>query len=102
MEDKRFGDESVVSVEGGQIVQWSIHVGSVRGGSHSVTAAPRVRAAKNFEFGGNVVSTLGGPIWSRCSTALTCRARSHFQRIQSRERWGQGWDERYRLSRGVE
>ena len=46
-----------------------------------------------------VVSTLDEPIWSRCSIALTCPARSHFQRTQSKERWGQGWDERYRSSR---
>ena len=45
------------------------------------------------------MSTLDGPIWSRCSIALTCPARSHFQCTQCRERWGQGWDERYRSSR---
>ena len=33
------------------------------------------------------MSTLDGPIWSRCSIALTCPARSYFQRTQSRERW---------------
>ena len=36
------------------------------------------------------MSTLDGPIWSKCSIALSCPARSHFQRTQSRERWGQG------------
>ena len=45
------------------------------------------------------MSTLDGPIWSRCSIALTCPARSHFQRTQSRKRQAQGWDERYRSSR---
>ena len=45
------------------------------------------------------MSTLDGPIWSRCSIALTCPARSHFQRTQSKERWGHGLDERYRSSR---
>ena len=45
------------------------------------------------------MSTLDGPIWSKRSIALTCLARSHFQCTQSRERWGQGWDERYRSSR---
>ena len=45
------------------------------------------------------MSTLDGPIWSRCSIALTCPARSHFQRTQSREKWGHGWDERYHSSR---
>ena len=48
------------------------------------------------------MSTLDGPIWSRCSIALTCPARSHFQRTQSKERWGQGWDKRYRSSREEE
>ena len=42
------------------------------------------------------MSTLDGPIWSKCSIALTCPARSHLQRRQSKERWDQGWDERYR------
>ena len=45
------------------------------------------------------MSTLDGPIWSRYSIALTCSARSHFQRALSRERWGQGLDERYRSLR---
>ena len=36
------------------------------------------------------MSTLDGPIWSKCSIALTCPAGSHFQRTQSRETWGQG------------
>ena len=48
------------------------------------------------------MSTLDEPIWSRCSIALTCPARSHFQRTQSRKRWGQGWDERYRSLREEE
>ena len=48
------------------------------------------------------MSTLDGPIWSKCSIALICPARSHFQRTQSRDRWGQGWDERYRSSREEE
>ena len=42
------------------------------------------------------MSTLDGLIWSRCSIALTCPARSHFQRTKIRKRWGQGWDERER------
>ena len=33
------------------------------------------------------MSTLDGPIWSKCSNALTCPARSHFQHTQRRERW---------------
>ena len=44
------------------------------------------------------MSTLDGPIWSKRSIALTCHAKSHFQCTQSKERWGQGWDERYRSS----
>ena len=31
------------------------------------------------------MSTSDGPTWSRCSIALTCAARSHFQRTQSRK-----------------
>ena len=48
------------------------------------------------------MSTLHGPIWSRCSIVVTCPARSHFQRTQSRERWGHDWDKRYRSSREEE
>ena len=33
------------------------------------------------------MSTLDGPIWNRCSIALTCPARAHFQRTLSKERW---------------
>ena len=69
-----------------------IHVGGVRGWSHSDSAGgatPRVRAAKSSEFGGGkVVSILDGPIWGKRSIALTCPARSHFQCTQSKERWG--------------
>ena len=48
------------------------------------------------------MSTLDGPIWSRCSIALTCPTRSHVQRTQSKVRWIQGWDERYLSSREEE
>ena len=48
------------------------------------------------------MSILDGTIWSRCSIVMTCPARPHFQRTLSKERWGQGWDERYRLSREEE
>ena len=48
------------------------------------------------------MSILDRPIWSRCSIALTWPARSHFQRTQSRERWGQGLDARYRSLREEE
>ena len=65
-------------------------------------AAPRVRAVKSSEFGEGECENLDGPIWSRCSIVLTCLARSHFQRTLNRERWGQGWDERYRSSRKEE
>ena len=47
------------------------------------------------------MSTLNGPIWSRCSIALTDPAKSHFQRRLNSERWDQGWDERCSSS-GVE
>ena len=45
------------------------------------------------------MNTSDGPIWSKCSIALTCPTRSHFQRTQSKERWDQGWHERYCSSR---
>ena len=45
------------------------------------------------------MSTLDRPIWSRCSIALTCPARLHFQHTLSKERWCQGWDKRYCSSR---
>ena len=48
------------------------------------------------------MNTLNGPIWSRCSIALTYPARSHFQRTLNRERWVQGWDERNCSSRQEE
>ena len=48
------------------------------------------------------VSTLDGPIWSKYSIALTYPARFHFQRTLSKDRWVQGWDERYRSSRKEE
>ena len=48
------------------------------------------------------MSTLDGSIWSRCSIALTCPARSHFQHTASKERWGQGLDECYCSLRGGE
>ena len=45
------------------------------------------------------MNTLDGLIWSRCSIALTWPARSPFQRTLGRDRWDQGWDDRYRSSR---
>ena len=45
------------------------------------------------------MSTLDGPTSSKHSIALTCPARSRFQRTQNKGREGQGWDERYRSSR---
>ena len=102
--DKKFenegGRECNISREGARLYSGGIHVGGVRRESHSATsgdtareAAPGMRAVKSSEFGGKVVSTFDGPIWSRCSIALTCPARSHFQRTLSKERWGLGWDE---------
>ena len=48
------------------------------------------------------MSTLDEFIWSSYSISLTYPARSHFQHTQSKERWGQGWDERYCSSREEE
>ena len=45
------------------------------------------------------MSILHGLIWSKYSIALTYPARSHFQRTLSKEKWVQGWNERYRSSR---
>ena len=103
--DKRFGDEGGTREQlwqrQGLIVQ---EVYMSEESEERVTVlrqgeAPGVRAAKSSEFGGKVVSTLDGLIWSKCSIALTCPTRSHFQRTQSKERWGQGLDECYRSSR---
>ena len=102
----RVGREGSISREGARLNRGGMQVGGVRGGSHkcyeqecSRGAAPRVRAVKSsHSWRGKVVSTLDGPIWSRYSIALTCPARSYFQRTLSKEEWGQGWDERYRSS----
>ena len=48
------------------------------------------------------MSTLDRLIWSKGIIALTCSARSHFQRTWSREGWGQGWDEGYHSTREEE
>ena len=45
------------------------------------------------------MSILDGFIWSSCSIALTCPARSHVQRTLNRKRWAQGCDKRFRSSR---
>ena len=54
----RVGQECSISREGVRLYSGGIHVGGVRGGSHSVTcgdtagrAAPKVRAAESFDFG---------------------------------------------------
>ena len=104
----RVGLECSISRGGPRLYSGGIQAGGFRGGSHSVTSgdaawgeAPGVRAAKSSEFEERerVVSTLDGSIWGRCTIALTCPTRSHFQRTQSRKRWGQVWHERYRSSR---
>ena len=100
--ETRVGRESSISRGGARLYSGGIHIGGVRGGSHSVTAGGSSKSENRQELSiwrGKVVNTLDGPIWSRCSIALTCPARSHFLCTQSRERWGQGWDERYRSSR---
>ena len=49
--ETRVGKESSISRAGARLYSGGIHVGGVRGGSHSVTAAPRMRTAKSSEFG---------------------------------------------------
>ena len=49
--ETRVGQECSISRGGARLYSEGIHVGGVRRGSHSVTAAPRVRAAKSSEFG---------------------------------------------------
>ena len=52
--ETRVGRECSISRGGARLHSGGIHVGGVRGGSHSVTArgaAPRMRAAKSSEFG---------------------------------------------------
>ena len=52
--DMRVGRECSISRWGARLYSGGIHVGGVRGGSHSVMsvgAAPRVRAAKSSELG---------------------------------------------------
>ena len=58
----RMGRECSISRERARLYSGSIHVGGVRGESHSVTsgdtaggAAPRVRAVKSSEFGEGVL-----------------------------------------------
>ena len=102
--ETRVGRESSVSRGGARLPSGGTHVGGVRGGSHSDSAggggSSKSESCQELRIGiRKVVSTLDGPIWSKRSIALTCPARSHFQRTQSRERWGQGWDERYSSSR---
>ena len=49
-----WGGSAALAERGARLYNGGIHVGGVRGGSHSVTAgeaAPRVRAAKSSEFG---------------------------------------------------
>ena len=49
-----WGERAASVNEGGRLYSGFIHVGGVRGGSHSATAgreAPRVRAAKCYKFG---------------------------------------------------
>ena len=52
--DTRVGRECSISRRGARLYSGGIHVGGVRGGSHSVTAgraSPRVKAAQSSEFG---------------------------------------------------
>ena len=52
--ETRVGWECSISRGGARLYGGGIHVGGIRGGSHSVTAggaAPSVRAAESSEFG---------------------------------------------------
>ena len=92
---------SAALVEGDQMAKLNsgdIPIGDVQGGSHSAGRCGISKKAGTQQGRKLVVSTLDGSIWSKRSIALTCPARSHFQRTQSRERWGRGWDERYHSS----
>ena len=91
----RVGRECSISRGWARLYSGGIHVGRVREGSQCYEwGHGRGSSSKSSE----VVSTSEGPIWSRYSIALTCPVRSHFQRTLSKERWNQGWDERYRSS----
>ena len=93
----RVGGSSALAV-GDRLYSGGIHVGGIRGGSHSVTsgdtaggAAPR---ALNLE--GESCEHFR---WTHLEQMQHCPARSHFQRTLSKRRWGQCWDERYRSLR---
>ena len=65
--------------------------------------APRVRAAKSSEFCQR--ENCEHLRWTHLEHLLHCTdlsARLHCQRTLSKERWGQGLDERYRSSREEE
>ena len=94
--ETRVGQECSIIRGGARLYSGGIHVGGVRGGSHSLTAGGGGSSTSERcpELGirrEKVVSFLDGPIWSKRSIAHICPARSHFQGTQSKERWGQGW-----------
>ena len=67
-----------------------VGVGSPEKAGYSRGKAAGMRAAKSSEsMEKRIVSTINGPIWNR-SIALTCPARSHFQRTLNRERRSHG------------
>ena len=92
------------NLEGVRGGRGSVEGARCNGESHNVTGkdaagGDRSRSESCQEFRiwrGRVVSTLDGHIWSKYSIKLAYPARSHFQRTLSKERWVQGWDERYR------
>ena len=60
-------------------------------------ATPRVRATKSSEFGEGSCEHLR---WTNLEQVEHCTdLPRQVTRTQSKERWGQGWDERYRSSR---
>ena len=93
----RVGWECSISRRRARMYSGGIHVGGVRGESHSITsggtagvAAPRVRAAKSSNLERKVVSTLDGPIWSKRSIALTCPGQITFPVYTEQGKMGPG------------
>ena len=115
----RVGWECCISREA-RLNSGGIHARGVRGGSHSATvrcnggshsvtsrdaagensSRSELPRALNLEMESNEHLRL--LIWSNYSIAVTYPALSHFQRTLSKDRWVQGWDERYRSSREEE
>ena len=96
--------ECSISRGGARLCSGGIHVGGVRGGSHSVTSGDTAGGAAsrvlNLER-----ESCEHPRWTHLEQVQHCTdlpPKSHFQHTLSKERWGQGWDERCRSSREAE